>query len=148
MKTQVPAEAIAAWDRGEKVEAIRIVREHTGLGLQESMHALESGAYTVHTSKVIGAAQVPAEAAAAAARGDLIQAIKLTRQTTGLGLKEARELVEQSLQVHKPSSGQSTPSTGRSGLAPGEVPRQGVSASLIAVLVAIAAAVLVYIYRG
>ena len=39
---------------------------------------------------------IPPEAAAAARAGNLIEAIKITREATGLSLKEAKELVEKS----------------------------------------------------
>ncbi len=38
--------------------------------------------------------QLPAEAVAAAHRGNLIEAIKLTRAKTGVGLKEAKDAVD------------------------------------------------------
>jgi ribosomal protein L7/L12 len=148
MKIQVPAEAIAAWDRGVKIEAIRLVREHTGLGLKESMHALESGAYSVVQTWVSGSHVLPTQARAAAARGEVIQAITLTREATGLGLKEAKELVEQSLQANQQVKSTPASTPGQARLAPGEVPSSGSTAALVAVLLAIAVAVLVYIYRG
>ena len=37
----LPPEAIAAIDRGEWIEAIKLVREHTGLGLREAKDAVE-----------------------------------------------------------------------------------------------------------
>ncbi len=148
MKIQVPAEAIAAWDRGEKIEAIRLVREHTGLGLKESMHALESGAYSVVQALATRSHVLPTQARAAGGRGDVIQAIKLTRKATGLGLKEAKELVEQSIQANQQVKSTPAATLGQARLAPGEVPRSGSSASLVAALLAIAVAVLVYIYRG
>ncbi|WP_213953998.1 MULTISPECIES: ribosomal protein L7/L12 [unclassified Variovorax] len=37
----LPPEAIAAIDRGEWIEAIKLVREHTGLGLKEAKDAVE-----------------------------------------------------------------------------------------------------------
>jgi len=40
------------------------------------------------------ASPLPPEAAAALARGELIQAIKLLRASTGLGLKDAKDVVE------------------------------------------------------
>ena len=38
----IPASAIAALERGDKVEAIRITRKTTGMGLKESREAVEA----------------------------------------------------------------------------------------------------------
>ena len=76
--------------------------------------------------------RIPPEAAAAAARGELIEAIKRTRQATGLGLKEAKELVDLHLAraaeagdtgFDEPPPATRRPPLRRPGLAPGEVPR-------------------------
>jgi hypothetical protein len=106
--------------------------------------------------------RIPPEAAAAAARGDLIEAIKRTREVTGLGLKESKELVEAHLRgqaegwnhgsaddgaaggggmaaPRQPSSA-ATPAR-RPGLAPGEEPPGRFPWGLLAVLVAGAVAV-------
>jgi ribosomal protein L7/L12 len=148
MKTQLPPEAIAAWDRGEKIEAIRLVREHTGLGLAESMQALDSGAYAVSSTQRFANPQVPPAAAAAAARGDLIEAIKLTRQATGLGLKEAKALVERTLGAEADTPPSSPQRSTKARLAPGEVPRGPSSAVVIAILLALAAGAAIFYLRG
>jgi hypothetical protein len=41
VKQQIPPEAIAAWDRGDRLDAIRLLRERTGLGLKAAKEALE-----------------------------------------------------------------------------------------------------------
>ena len=74
---------------------------------------------------------LPPQAAQAMAHGNKIEAIKLVREHTGLGLKEAKDLVE----AHEGAG----PGTGR-GLAapgaPGEVPRaSGTGGLVIGVLV-------------
>ena len=38
----LPADVIAAAQRGEKIEAIKILRERTGLGLKEAKDAVEA----------------------------------------------------------------------------------------------------------
>jgi ribosomal protein L7/L12 len=55
------------------------------------------------------ASPLPPEAAAALARGELIQAIKLLRASTGLGLKDAKDAVEAYAAQRKPGPSQSTP---------------------------------------
>nr|WP_314370802.1 50S ribosomal protein L7/L12 [uncultured Acinetobacter sp.] len=44
--------------------------------------------------------EMPLEALAALRAGQLIDAIKITRQKTGLGLKESKDLVERYLKEH------------------------------------------------
>ncbi len=94
---------------------------------------------------------LPPDALDALDRGDKIEAIKITRQHTGLGLKEAKELVERieaTPRTHRPGMHPpaTTPAHGqpphRPGLAPGEVPRGRFPIGLVvAVLAALAAAV-------
>lgn len=43
---------------------------------------------------------IPAEALAMLRAGQLIDAIKITREKTGLGLKESKDLIDQYLQDH------------------------------------------------
>ncbi|NNP76834.1 50S ribosomal protein L7/L12 [Acinetobacter sp. Ac_3412] len=43
---------------------------------------------------------IPAEALAMLHAGQLIDAIKITREKTGLGLKESKDLIDQYLQDH------------------------------------------------
>jgi ribosomal protein L7/L12 len=135
LKQQIPPEAIAAWERGDRLDAIRLLRERTGLGLKEAKEALESGSYRMASK----AADIPANAAAEAARGNMIEAIRLTREATGLGLSEARDLVESALRrqaaLHAP---------GRR-LSPGEVPRS--SRSMVYILLA-AILLLLSMYYG
>lgn len=44
--------------------------------------------------------EIPREALAALRAGQLIDAIKITREKTGLGLKESKDLVERYLKEH------------------------------------------------
>lgn len=103
MKSHVPPDVLAAWQRGEKIEALRALREITELSLNEAKTLLESGDTTEPASVPHRRGRLPAAVLAALARGDRIQAIKLARQTTGLGLMEAKEAVEAA------SSGAPTP---------------------------------------
>ena len=144
MKQQISPEVLAAWDRGDKIEAIRLLRSESGLGLKEAKEALESGSYSIDINPPGTFQGVPPQAAAEAAKGNLIEAIKLTRETTGLGLKEAKDLVESSL---RGSTGAAPRSLGR-GLSPGEVPKSGLSTPFILLLVLGAVVALVYVYYG
>lgn len=79
--------------RGKKIEAIKLYIEATGVELKEAKDAVE-------TMKVGSPPPLPSPAAALATvheallRGDKIEAIKLYREATGVGLKEAKDAVE------------------------------------------------------
>ena len=105
----LPPEAIAALERDELIDAIKITRERTGLGLKEAKDAVEayrrgdrgdafdqllSGTADQPSAASVGEATLPAAAALALQRGAVIEAIKLTREATGLGLAEAKALVD------------------------------------------------------
>ncbi len=79
---------------GQKIEAIKLYREKTGLGLKEAKDAID--AMMNRTAPPSPAAYVNADDAIdAALRNDqLIQAIKLFREKTGLGLAEAKRAME------------------------------------------------------
>ncbi len=92
--------------RGEKIEAIKMVREMTGLGLKEakdyvealpnapSMMVVARQMVMASSAQAGGSASVRTEAAALVARGEAIAAIKLVHDRTGMGLKEAKEYVD------------------------------------------------------
>jgi ribosomal protein L7/L12 len=97
--------------RRRKIEAIKLVREHTALGLKEAkdlVDAVEAGSPIDPPRGAFGGpggfpGQGPAGMVAPAtraraeqilARGALIEAIKLVRKETGLGLKEAKDYCE------------------------------------------------------
>lgn len=90
------ADAHEMLQRGEKIAAIKLVREATALGLKAAKDLVES--WHVVAERPMGRARVhsdwEAEARQLVKRGDKIQAIKLVREATALGLKEAKELVE------------------------------------------------------
>jgi ribosomal protein L7/L12 len=80
---------------GQKIEAIKLYRERTGAGLKESKDAVEA------IQRGQSAPAVPAsdrdfeaELVALLERGQKIGAIKLYRERTGVGLKDAKDAVE------------------------------------------------------
>jgi ribosomal protein L7/L12 len=88
---------------GKKIQAIKELREHTGLGLKQAKDTVER----MEESGVVAALDVPAPAAppssdevmvrvrALAAQGKKIHAIKELREhRPDLGLKEAKDIVE------------------------------------------------------
>ena len=87
--------------RGNKIEAIKRVRELTGLGLKEAKDYVESmpagGVPPAPPGSQAGAPAAQgslAEVHALAARGNTIEAIKRYRELTGVGLKEAKDYVD------------------------------------------------------
>ncbi len=96
------AQVRALMARGEKIEAIKVLREATGMGLADAKATVE----TLDAADVPDApeqsapspAQLPAELAATVRgllqRGDKIEAIKLVRERMKLDLKDAKELVD------------------------------------------------------
>lgn len=100
---------------------------------------------------------LPAEIVDALRQGRLVDAIKLLRQQQGLGLKEAKELIDLAREqlaartsvpgstqpappssTHPAASSLTPPSALRDGYAPGEVPRQSNAASWALALAAAA----------
>lgn len=97
----IPDEAIAAITRGHTVAAIKLIREQTGLGLKEAKDLVD--AYMAggsDKSVSVGDGELPLQAITLLEAGKLIHAIKATRASLGLGLKDAKERVEQYLETH------------------------------------------------
>lgn len=93
---------------GQKIEAIRLLREATGMGLAEARDAVEAAARgtplppsaaLVHRQAPapVLAGDLPDDVRTAAAAGDRLRAIKLLREHTGLGLKEAKDELDRQL---------------------------------------------------
>jgi ribosomal protein L7/L12 len=88
--------------RGNKIQAIKLLRDLTGMGLKEAKDYVESlppGAALdvpphVEARQQAISEQGLAEVRALMARGNKIEAIKRCRELTGLGLKEAKDFVE------------------------------------------------------
>lgn len=89
-------------EQGKKIEAIKLVRQQTDLGLQEAktaVEALERGESPTFTPRqpleggsAYGLDLAPIQDALV--QGNKNQAIKLYREQTGVGLREARDAVE------------------------------------------------------
>jgi ribosomal protein L7/L12 len=78
--------------QGEKIKAIKLFRDRTGAGLKEAkdaVEAIERGEPTRRTP-----AEIETELAPLLKQGEKIKAIKLFRDRTGAGLKEAKDAVE------------------------------------------------------
>ena len=124
MKQALPPNVAAALARGNKIEAIKLLREATGLGLAEAKHAIDAG--LAGADAVDAMATRPtheatlAHVTAALRAGKKIEAIRLYREFAGVGLKEAKDAVDQMEQVTPASAAASV-----DGLAPGQVPPSG-----------------------
>jgi len=86
-------------DGGNKIAAIKRVRELTGLGLKEAKDYVESWQQTGAAPVLAVGADLPpsanlGEVYRLALQGQKIQAIKLYRELTGAGLKEAKDYVD------------------------------------------------------
>ena len=80
--------------QGRKIEAVRIYREQTGVGLAEAKDAVER----LERGAIDGGATVASDfdqqLLELLAKGKKIPAIKLYRERTNVGLKEAKDAVE------------------------------------------------------
>ncbi|MEQ1773944.1 MAG: ribosomal protein L7/L12 [Burkholderiales bacterium] len=90
----------ALLNSGHKIDAIKRVREQTGLGLKEAkdlVDAMEQGAPVTlhaHASSSAFHGDLDSEARKLATAGHKLEAIKLVREQKNLGLKEAKDYVE------------------------------------------------------
>lgn len=88
--------------QGKKLEAIKLLRETTGISLQEAKEQVEQLMAEIDTGTVPDAgatdhATVPPDVLELARAGRKIEAIKRLREQTGIGLKEAKERVDAAL---------------------------------------------------
>lgn len=91
------AEVQALMLQGNKIQAIKIYRELTGVGLKEAkdyVDALEAGAAPQPVVPKPDPSAGLAEVHALALQGNKIEAIKVYRALTGAGLKEAKDYVD------------------------------------------------------
>jgi ribosomal protein L7/L12 len=89
---------------GRKIEAIKVLRDHTSLGLKEAKDIVERWDMSAATppSRSLSLedpiaelpAHIRAEIDSLVAEGKLINAIKALREHTGLGLKEAKGVID------------------------------------------------------
>ncbi|MEO8002822.1 MAG: ribosomal protein L7/L12 [Arenimonas sp.] len=95
---QLPNDAMLEANRGNLIEAIKITRTGTGLGLKEAKDLVD--AYVAGTPidaqafVCEGSSQLPSAAISAIESGNSIEAIKILRAETGLGLKEAKDVID------------------------------------------------------
>ncbi len=95
----LPQSVIEALNKGNLLEAIKLLRS-SGIGLKEAKEALEAyagGKPPPHAPTFSGVPMgqsLPPQVAQALQQGNKIEAIRLMREQTGLGLKESKDAVE------------------------------------------------------
>lgn len=152
----LPPSVVEALSQGNPLEAIKRLRAAAGISLTAAKERVDA-------HQLRGAAGPPGAAAArfnapepplkaatdqlppavviALQNGNKIQAIRLLREQTGLGLKEAYDRIEAA------SAAGHGAATGGEGLAPGEVPRSRVPVGWIVVALVIIGIAYFYLRR-
>jgi ribosomal protein L7/L12 len=106
---QFASEIRALLSEGRKIEAIKRVRERTGIGLKEAKDAVEAMGEREPRSTTLAEreprsttlADLEPELIAFLEQGRKIEAIKRVRDRSEMGLKQAKDLVDQ-LALHHP----------------------------------------------
>ncbi len=120
----LPPAVLEALGRGQLIEAIKLLRA-SGIGLKDAKDLID----TIVKSKTAAPAaappsfspggmsrSLPLEVISALQRNQKIEAVRLMREQTGLGLKEAKEAVDKYERSRTPAMG---------GLSPGQVSETG-----------------------
>jgi ribosomal protein L7/L12 len=86
-------ELIAA---GKKIEAIKVLREATGMGLAEAKQAVDQLESTgqAPAKSIASPTELPVEVVDLAKQGKTVEAIKRLRERSNLSLHDAKELVD------------------------------------------------------
>jgi len=139
--TGLPANVLEALQRGDTIGAIKLLRQSSGLGLKEAKDIIDlhvSG-NPVFIAPAAPVDSLPAPVRDALSKGNKIEAIRLLREQTGLGLKEAKDAVE-AFEDAQPATAD--------GLAPGEVSRSGSRAWPMVLLILVIVAGYYFFGRG
>lgn len=106
MSRQLPelsAEAIAALQRGQKIDAIKIMHEQFGLSLLQAKQAVEQHEFRlspVRASEDMPSYSLPAEVLAELRQGNKLAAIKRLRQLKQIDLASAKHSIDTYLQLN------------------------------------------------
>jgi ribosomal protein L7/L12 len=91
--------------QGRKIDAIKLYRDRTGAGLAEAkaaVEALEQGeTMTIRASRVTQGTSAEADLLDLLRQGQKVEAIKVYRERTGTGLREAKEAIERLAAQHE-----------------------------------------------
>ncbi len=126
----IPPEVKAAIDSGNKIEAIKLLRVATGLGLKEAKDAVEqfeAGGSLLIAQKI---AKAPGSEGITSAleQGNRLEAIRLYREQKRVSLKEAKEAIDAMLDGQQSTTAD---------LSPGEVKKsQGLTTWLAVAIIA------------
>jgi hypothetical protein len=127
----IPPDAQGAADRGNLIEAIKITREVTGLGLKEAKDAVDD--YLRGRTPALPPGGIPLSAIVSLQEGRLVDAVRLTREAGGLQLKEAYDAVNAYLDANPAAREQYRAARGRTG----RWPRRLLALSLLLLVAAI-----------
>lgn len=136
MSSQLPADVQAALDQGEKINAIRLLRQHTGLDLKSAKAAVETGRLNGPSPSPNGQhpQQLSRQVSRALDAGHLLQAIKLLWQDKD---RSARKPPTNRFSATKSAEPRNVYRPG--GLGPGEIPHRPLSPGLITFSIALTA---------
>ena len=140
---QLSPEVLEALRQGRTVDALKLLRGTT-LGLRDAMQILDAykrGSLGQVVTRVTTTGSLPPDVKEALESGNKIEAIKRMREASGVGLKQAKDAVEEHRRPLKTSPAD------LKGYSPGEVPRTQNFGWVIAVAV-IAFLVGVYLFRS
>ncbi len=122
--SSLPGPVLEALRRGDTAEAVKLMRGIGGAGLREAKTIIDAHQHRQSMRAPPPAAKplagpvfssgLPPLVVDALQRGEKIQAIRLMREITGVGLKAAKDTIDASPLA-----------VARSNLSPGEVPRTG-----------------------
>jgi ribosomal protein L7/L12 len=116
----LPAAVLEALSKGNLIEAIKLLRG-SGMGLKEAKDALDAharGKPAPHAPTFSAASlgqSLPPDVLDALQKGRKIEAIRLMREQTGLGLKESKDAVDGYQQMYHPLDGLSPGQVGDTG---------------------------------
>ncbi len=98
-KETFPRAALDALNAGDKIEAIKILREATGIGLKDAKEAVErqmagEPPFPPDQQRSGDVGAFPLAAVTALQGGKFIEAVKIVREARGIGLKDAKDAVD------------------------------------------------------
>ncbi len=94
MPCNLDDEERAALDRGDVIEAIKLMRQRRGLSLKEAKDEVDACLRGQTGDVSPSDVQIPVAAIAALQEGNLVAAVRATREAGGRGLKQSKDAVE------------------------------------------------------
>lgn len=145
----LPDNVTDALKRGNKLEAVKLLRDATGLGLKEAKDAVESA--EAGTYRLLPASgnlsTMSKEVEAAIGHGNKLEAIRLYREENGVGLKEAKDAIDAAFEGRQTEATNTTKATTTTEASPGEVSRTGSPLKWLAVAAVVAAIAIYYFVK-